>query len=457
MTLFSKKRKSAGSQTPSARQLAAEPSHAKLTLPLALEDGQIPGLFRNVAYLTTLLLGLFLVWASIGQIREISVAHGQVIPSGSIKLVHHLEGGLIDKVFVSEGQLVDKGEPLMRLSLTSALSDLEQLNARRAYLSIQLERFNALINGSAPKLERFRHRYPAQTLAEENLYRSEIEFRSKEQEILKSNIALQESRIKSYREEVQSRARKVELQKQEVARVSELHKKQLTTQGNFTQAQVSYENAVSESISVNGRLNDAIEKLSQARSQITESKARALQSYTEQKSKITSELAELDQNIVKQSDRVKRLNVRAPIRGIVQQLIGQSPGEVVQSGGLVAKIVPIGVDVFAEVRLDPKDAGHVHAGSDAELSISTYDPNVFGVVHGKVVSISPTTFLSEQNTPYYKVLVSMKKNYVGAQSGSNSILPGMEVKASLITGAKSLMTYFLKPLHQSLNTAFTER
>ena len=428
-----------------------------LTLPLALEDGHVPGLFRNVAYLTTLLLVLFLVWASLGQIRELSVAQGQVIPSGSIKLVHHLEGGLVDRVFVHEGQLINKGEPLMQLSLTSALSDLKQLRSRRAYLSIQLARYEALITGSDLQLDELRKGHPTQTAAEEKLYQTEVSFRMKEREILESNIALQQSRIKSLRSEILSHARKVKLHKEEVERVGELHGKQLTTQGNYTQAQVRYENAIGEAISSNGELNDAIEKLAQARSQRSESEARALQSYTEQRSKVTNELAELDHSIVKQADRVKRLSVRAPIRGIVQELTNQSPGEVVKPGGLVAKIVPIDVDVFAEVRLAPKDAGHVHAGNEAELSISTYDPNLFGVVKGKVVSISPTTFLSEENTPYYKGVVSMQKNYVGSKPGTHNILPGMEVKASLVTGAKSLMAYFLKPVRHSLNTAFTER
>ena len=149
--------------------------------------------------------------------------------------------------------------------------------------------------------------------------------------------------------------------------------------------------------------------------------------------------------------------MRAPVRGVIQQLTNQSSGEVVKPGGLVAKIVPVDVDVVAEVRLDPRDSGHVRPGDDAELNISTYDPILHGTVKGKVKSISPTTFVTEESTPYYKVILSLEKSYVGDQPNANPIVPGMEVKANIVTGSKSLMVYFLKPINRSLKTAFTER
>ena len=404
--------------------------------------------------------GLFVLafaWATFGQIRELAVAHGKVIPSGSIKLVHHLEGGLVEEVFARDGQLVEKGQRILRLRPTAAESDLSQLQLRAANLRLQLIRLNALVGGTAPEFGRLGKDYPVQALAQLKLYNSQISLRRKERITLQSQVASTEAEVRSLTHEAQSLSRRVDLHKEEVDTLATLLKKRLTTRRLHITAQSNFEKALAESIAVEGRLAAMRENLIQARNKLDEWTAQSHQTYADERSKLTVELAELHQSITKHADRVERLYVHAPVRGVVQQMVNQTPGEVIQPGGLVAKIVPAGVKVFAEVELDPKDVGHILVGDEAQLKISTYDPNTYGLVNGTVARVSPTTFQPDNGSAYYKVLIAMEKSHIGTQSDRHLIAPGMEVQASIVTGSKSLMVYLLKPVNQSLRLAFAER
>jgi HlyD family secretion protein/adhesin transport system membrane fusion protein len=182
-----------------------------------------------------------------------------------------------------------------------------------------------------------------------------------------------------------------------------------------------------------------------------------LKTLSEERSKIAGELAELKEQISKQKDRVDRLVVRAPRHGIVQELAQRAPGEVVKPGDVVASIVPLDRSIVAEVRVQPDDIGHIKEGDPAEIKLSTFDSAVFGVVKGSVSHLSATTFETAKGELFYKAIITMDQDHVGHKGAERPILPGMVVEADIITGAKSLVRYLLKPVYRSLDAGFTER
>jgi HlyD family type I secretion membrane fusion protein len=121
------------------------------------------------------------------------------------------------------------------------------------------------------------------------------------------------------------------------------------------------------------------------------------------------------------------------------------------------EIVPTEGEIFAEVRISPNDIGHIKVGYPVIVKISSYDFTRYGSVDGTVKGLSATTFVDEKGQSFYRGVITMEKNYLGEQPGNNMILPGMIVNADIITGTKSLLEYFLKPIHRALNSAFTER
>ena len=152
-----------------------------------------------------------------------------------------------------------------------------------------------------------------------------------------------------------------------------------------------------------------------------------------------------------------RTDVRAPVRGIVKGLQVHSVGAVVSPGGVISEIVPIDEELVVESRISPMDIGHIKAGQEAKVTMTTYDFARFGSIKGTVKDISATTFLAEDGTVYYKAIVKLDKKFVGDDPNRNPILPGMITEAAINTGQKTLMNYMLRPVYVALNRAFGER
>lgn len=432
-------------------------SGQRLILPVELEDGRVPNMFARLAYIVSAFIFAAIVWGSFAEIRELAIAHGKVIPAGTVRPVQHLEGGEVEAVLVKEGQLVEKGAPLVNLRPVTATSDLGQLSARFAALELQRETLTALIEKRVPKFGALGKKFPSLSDEQQQVYRVKKRHRSQEREALLARVLQREAELAAVSNEITSLKRQVEIQTEQTEIRRQLLTSGYTSRRAYLDAESSLEQVKSRAFAAEGRQQSTSEQLAEAKSQLAASDADYQRSLSEERSKIAGELAELEQQVAKQRDRVDRLVVRAPVAGIVQELPQRAPGEVIRPGDLVASIVPADRKIVAEVRVQPDDIGHVKVGDKAEIKVTTYDSAVFGVVKGAVAHLSPSTFTTEDGEPYYKALVSLDQDFVGQAAAPRRILPGMVVQADIITGAKSLMRYLLKPVYRSLNSSFTER
>ena len=429
----------------------------RLTLPLALEDGRVPGLFKSAIYACGIFLVAGIVWMWFGQIRELAVASGNIVPSGHVKFVHHLEGGQIEEVFVTEGQTVDEGAPILRLRPIAAESDLERAKVRAANLELQIIRLNAHIDDKKPVFGDLSASYPEHAKNQMKLFVAERTLMRKEYLSLQKHIVSLRSSLDALLAQEKSQKRRTAILKTRVQTVSSLFQQNVATRKQLLDVELDYEKEQSDTSALTGNIARRRAELARATADLQAQKRRDLQTWISEHSKLMLELAELRETKIKQADRLQRLLVYSPVSGVVQKLSSRSAGEVIPAGGLVAEIVPSGTELVAHVRLDPKDVGHVQRGDTADLKVSTYDPNVYGTITGIVQAVSPTTIKPLEGKAYYNVVIAMNQNYLGQSSNKHMIVPGMEVQADVITGSKSIMTYLFKPLHQSLSYAFTER
>jgi HlyD family type I secretion membrane fusion protein len=174
-------------------------------------------------------------------------------------------------------------------------------------------------------------------------------------------------------------------------------------------------------------------------------------------SEVAGQLAEVEKSLVRAQDRVGRLNLIAPISGIIQGISITSINTVVQPGDVILQIVPVDGDLIVEARVLPEDIGHIRIEQQAEVKIDSYDASKYGYIAAKVKQISPSTYLDEKMNPYYLVRIELEKNYVGNNPELMKIIPGMTVQVSLITGSKTILDYLMKPVSRGFNNAFHER
>ena len=429
----------------------------RFTLPVELEDGRIPHLFGKLTYLFSMLFLATLVWGSFAEIRELAIGYGEITPSGHVQTIQHLEGGQVESINVREGQQVEAGTILVQLSPVATASDLNQLHVRAASLRLRKEMLKALIEERAPDLMALEKDYPDMAAEQMQVYTSKRDQISQEQRALKARVSRRQAEYEAAKLEAESLKRHIEINEEQLAIRSKLLESGYTSRRAFLQTKASLEEVKARRFSTLGRRDAAKELLNEAKSGFEGGKAESLNLLSEERYKVSAELAELIQQVAKYEDRVDRLVVKWPIRGIVLELAQKTPGEVVKPGDLVARVVPLGSSVVAEVRIDPKDVGHVRTGDLVEVKLSSFDPNLFGTIMGKVDVISASTFKNEDGEPYYKVIVALDQRYLGAGNRRRLIQPGMVVEAHIITGSKSLVKYLLKPVYRSLDIGFSER
>lgn len=434
-----------------------DPNGRKLVLPLSLEDGRVPGILQNMTFVTGALIFAGVIWANSAQIRELAVGRGEVVPTGAVKNVHHLEGGIVEDVLSEEGRIVEAGAALIRLRPTAAISDLEQLSVRAAILNMQKKRLLALLRGHRFLTTSDMKKHPQLARDQLDLYKAQRSLRDQETRTLQARVDQRVADLASLEQEIVSAERQMALTLERVEALKKLKSKKLVARKALQEAMSDHEENVARHIAIVGKRNAARTSIEEARSLQLEAKVKAQKAFTEELARVSAELAQLEQAIAKQDDLVDRLYVRSPVRGTIQQLSFHGKGEVIKPGELVAKIVPVDDTIVAEVRLDPRDIGHVSIGDPAEIKISTFDPNVFGIVPGRVNRLSASTFQSEQGDVYYKATIEMERSTVGGAGATHRITPGMVVQADIVTGKKSLVQYMLKPVYNSLDTAFTER
>lgn len=429
----------------------------RLTTPIEFEEERGYRISRKVMRAVLVLTAMALLWAGAAPIRELSSARGQLVPITQVRQVQHLEGGIVEQILVEEGQVVEKDQPLMSLRAVTADSDLAALKVHARNLLLQKETGEALLAGRTPDFSTIPDVSAALAAEHFQVYQLRLDHRVKEHRLLLARIDQRTADMAALKQEVATQAKLADIQKQQLDA-----RQLLAASGNMSTKQLletetTYEQARVELQVSQGKLTAAEEALKEAEAALAESDAQAQKLWIEEVSKASSELIEVQESLRKYADRVERLIIRAPTRGRVQQLLQRSPGEVVRPGDAVAKIVPLGDALVAEVLVKPEDIAAVKEGDKAELKVTAYDFSKYGKIKGEVTDISPSTFEHEDKRYYYKVHIRFNPNRSDRFAAAWQLQPGMMVDADIISGSKSLLQYLLKPIYRGVDVAFSER
>ena len=427
-----------------------------LSKPLLLEEAGPPKVLLHLLLAGTLLVAGFVVWAAITPMQENALAPGQIMPAGSVRVVQHLEGGIVAEIHVEEGQIVRPGEPVMRLESAAALAELDQVRTREAALALKAERLRAFVLGFEPDFSAGAQ-YPRMVADEMAILEVQTRARESQQAVLLARIDQRHAELDSLDEQRKHLRQQVEIIKEQARMRRVLMEKGLVSKVVYLETERALSKTVGELTALIGQIAGTEEALAEAQSSVIELESTLGHEALSEMGAVNAELAQVRDQLMKLADRVDRLEIAAPVGGVVKGLLTQTVGSVIGTGEILMEIVPIEEDLVAEVRIQPRDVGHLLPGQGARVKITTYDVARLGAVDGELTRISASTFQDEEGNPYYKGIVSLARNYVGNDATRNLILPGMVVDADISTGSKSLLRYLLKPIYRSLDSAFSER
>lgn len=399
-----------------------------------------------------------IIWASFAEIDEITKGNGKVIPYGQNKTIQNLEGGIVESILIEEGQIVKKGQILLKINNAKSVSDSEtnrmkynELYAKRLRLyaeanSLEFENIQTDDKDLQKQIELAKRLYESdkiELLAKDNSIVDQIEQRKQELKEAKAKIKSLQKSLGFVTEEIQMTAPMVKEGVKSKVDFLKLKREANGIKNDIEAAQLSIP-----------RLESAIQEY---RNKRISSKREFINKYKKELNEVTAELERIKTQQVEFSDQVKRTIVKSPVDGIIQKLFVNTVGGVVKPGENLIEIVPTDKKIYLEIKIKPSDIAFIHPDAEAMVKVSAYDFAIYGGLAGKVVNISPDTITDDKGNTFYLIHVQTEKNYLGSKEHPLKITPGMTVSVDIATGKKTVLEYILKPILKSKQYVFTER
>lgn len=424
---------------------------------VVLEEAGSSSLIRAGMMTVGIVIIAFILWSYVTEVDEVSVSFGEVVPSSQVQTIQHLEGGIVSEILVREGQIVEAGDILLRLDPAAAYSERAQMQARRASLLLKAERLRAVGLGRAPDFSIVGKQYANMVKDQETIYNVQTGAQGSSRQVLINQIEQTRTQLDVLDEQENTMRQQVSIVEDELRMREKLYKQGLTSKVVYLELKREANQARGDVNKLIQERLKALEAHEEAKSRLEQDVAKAKEQALQEMGTVTSELAQVREALSKLDDRVKRLEVIAPVRGIVKGLQATTVGGVLAPGATITEIVPLDKELIVETKIQTKDVGHMRVGQPVTVKVTSFDFARYGGITGELTNISATTFMNEKEEPYYKGTVTLDRSYVGYDPESNRILPGMTVQADVTTGKKTLLQYLLKPVYSSVNEAFRER
>ena len=356
------------------------------------------------------LLAVFIAWASLFQLDEVTTGSGKVIPSSHEQVIQSLEGGIIHSLMVREGDIVERGQQLAQLDRTKTESSVLESESRLNAALATAARLKAEVNDTALA-------FPAEL--------------DDDVELVKQETALYQSRRESLEKGLAGLRQGAELVQRELSLT-----RPLVTQGAASKVEV---------LRLERQKNELENK-------ITEMKNQYYVRAREELAKANAEI-EAQRSVMKgREDSLTRLSFTAPVRGIVKDIDVTTVGGVIPPNGKLMSLVPLDDQMVVEAKISPRDVAFIHPGQKALVKITAYDYSIYGGLEGEVTMISPDTLQDEvkRDVYYYRVYIRTDSNHLTNKQGQEfPVFPGMIATVDIKTGSKTILDYLLKPLNKA--------
>ena len=422
---------------------------------------ELPPLYTRLlaGTLTALVLGT-ITWSYFSMVDEVAVTQGELIPSVQVRPVRALEGGVIREIRVKEGDQVKKGDVLIvedpKLSDTEV--DRLQRNAnlvRQDIARLEAERKGSTDAGSAiqdqllaARLREFDTKQAGATADAQRQLSAIAEAKAqlvKLQENLSNakttliNASDRESSMRSLSGQAVPRLEYLQAKDQLTDaqdKVASLQQEIIGQQQAIQQAQQAYESA-----------RQSADRLG------AERQSEILSQLTQRRETLTDAEGQLAQAKVKAEGQ----KITAPLSGKIYNLEASLGARTVQPGDEVLSILPTDHQLILEVKVLNRDVGFIKVGQAAKVKVATFPFQEFGVIKGKVLSISPNATADKDLGPVFKAKVKLDRSAVQVNGQAVELTPGMTASAEIVTRKRSVLTFLMEPVTKRFDEAFSVR
>jgi HlyD family secretion protein len=403
-------------------------------------------------------------WAAFVPLAGAVVVPGNLVVQSNVKNIQHPTGGVVADIGVQDGSRVQTGELLLRLDATQARAGLQMVSKQLDELGAKIARLVAERDGLA-RIEvpvELASRSGNETVksllaSEDSLFKARLTARQSQKDLLQGKVAQLTEEIVGLEAQLDSKARQLELIAGELTGVQELYDKHLVPLTRLTTLQ-------RESARIEGERGQIVSSIAETKSKIGETQLQMVRADQDFRTDVVKELgeaqgkeAELVERSVSARDLLDRIEIHAPVAGVVHQLAAHTIGGVIRAGDTIMEIVPDTEDLQIEARLQPKDIDQVRTGQPAFVRFSAFNQRVTPQLTGSVSYVSADTSRDQQtNAPYFTVRVVLSDQERRRLAGQQ-LVPGMPAEVFMQTRSRTMMSYLFKPIADQMRRAFVEQ
>ena len=428
-------------------------------------QGSIAAEFETMpvsAHLVLIISGLFvltaIIWASFATLDEIAHAEGKVIPSTQIQVVQNLEGGILTSVKVKPGQSVLAGQTMITLDDTRFASSYREGKLTSNELIARVARLEAEISGEGFTQNSLSDQMQGVYFGDEiQLFQARKQALESSLEILKQQKTQLEAALDELRAKEKRLTDDAEIKKEQLELTRPGVQTGAVSQVELLRQKAAFRESLGKLKETRLAIPGSIAAVKEAEKKVQERLQQFISEAQAQLNIAKTELQKANVSNVALEDRVRRTEVKSPVKGTINQVLVNTIGAVVQPGMPLIEIVPADDTLLIEARIRPADIAFVYPGQQAKVKLTAYDFAIYGGLDSVIELISADSITDQIGGAYFKIQVRTKKNYLGTAETPLPIIPGMMASVDIITGEKTVMDYILNPLRRARSAALTER
>ena len=424
-----------------------------------LKTRKIPTKDLDILSLLYLTVMTAFIWMWLGTLDIVSLTSGSVVPSSQVKTIQHLEGGIVSKIYIEEGQRVLANQPLLDLESTDSKANVGEMLVRLATLTVKMARLRAESNGSEVIifLSEVEKRTPKLVQQERALFKARREsylsgFASQQGLVLQKEQVIEQVTSRLVHSE-----NKLKLLQEQISISDELLKDELTNRYNHITLLKDESILLSQIDEDKALIKGSEASLVEAQEKLNEIRLGYQANSRGELEESRREHGELSQRMEKLKDSLKRTVLRAPVDGTIKTLNVHTVGGVIRPGETVIEIVPVDDMLLIEASLPPQDVGFVQVGQTAQIRLASADATRLGKLNGKVIHISPDSIVNEEGVAFYKVRIETEKSFFERNGLKYFLSPGVQVSAGIVTGERTVFEYLFEPFLGGMEKALRER
>lgn len=373
----------------------------------------------SMMLILALMLASFVGWAAFFHIDESVRASGQVISASRTQIVQAVDGGVLSRLNVREGDRVKEGQLLASLDPERFEAGYKDALSRVMALEASLVRLRAEVDGAPLVFDQTFAPYPDVVAAQKGLYAQRKRSLDEQISVLKENLLLVQDELES--------------------------KERLYKDGDVSRMEM-----------LKSRM-----QMAEVRGRMADLRNRYLQESRVERARVQEDLASQKEKLVERQAIFNKTELHAPLDGVVKLVRVTTIGGVLKPGDEILQIAPQDSDLLLEVKVPPADIGRLKPGSPASVKLDAFDFSIYGAFDGELIYISPDT-LTEQGPngapmTYYRAQIRIEERRIKRHVQDVRVLLGMTATVDINVGSRTVLSYLAKPLVKTLGSAMTER